>query len=80
MDYNNIRKEFGLSLKLIGGIDLDILRKDSEFIQHEILNSMSKLIKEGGIIPLADGRIRADIMYGKYAIYRTLLEQLSKSI
>jgi hypothetical protein len=36
MDYRNLKKEFGKDLKLIGGIDLDTLRKDKESIKKKL--------------------------------------------
>jgi len=57
MDYRSLRKEFGRDLRLIGGIDLDALRKDKEAIRREIEEKVPPLIADGGFIPLADGRV-----------------------
>ena len=59
-----------------GGIDLDALRKGKEAIKLEVNGKVPQLIAEGGYIPLADGRIREDILYENYAYYRTLLEEV----
>jgi hypothetical protein len=33
---------------------------------------------EGGIIPMADGRVRANVPFERYAYYRRLLEQVTQ--
>jgi len=76
MDYRELRREFGNELSLIGGIDLDALRKGKDAIKLEINEKVPQLIAEGGYIPLADGRIREDILYENYAYYRTLLKEV----
>ena len=65
MDYRELRREFGHELRLIGGIDLDALRKGKEAIQLEVKEKVPQLIADGGYIPLADGRIREDISRDK---------------
>ena len=78
MDYRSLRKEFGRDLRLIGGIDLDALRKDKAAIQREIEEKVPPLIEDGGFIPLADGRVRADVPFENYVHYRRLLEQVTR--
>ena len=78
MDYRSLRKEFGRDLRLIGGIDLDALRKDKAAIQREIEEKVPPLIEDGGFIPLADGRVRADVPFENYVYYRRLLEQVTR--
>jgi len=74
MNYPTLRREFGRDLKLIGGIDLDALRDGKAAIQQAV-ESVASLVEEGGYIPLADGRVRAEVSYENYVYYR---EQLSK--
>lgn len=76
MDYHEIRREFGRDLRLIGGIDVDVLRQDAEAIRREVEERVPLLLKDGGYIPLADGRIRADISYENYAAYRLILDEV----
>ncbi len=76
MDYRDLRREFGLDLRLIGGIDLDALRQNKEAIRREVEEKVPPLLAQGGYVPLADGRIRADVSYENYAYYRRLLSQL----
>jgi uroporphyrinogen decarboxylase len=74
MDYLSLRKEFGRDLRLIGGIDLDVLRGDKATIRAEVMARVPPLLAQGGYIPLADGRVREDIPFENYIYYRQLLE------
>jgi hypothetical protein len=76
MNYTGLREEFGRDLRLIGGIDLDALRLDREAIELEIKRKVPSLLAEGGYIPLADGRIRKEILFENYSYYRNLLEKI----
>lgn len=76
MDYLDLRREFGKSLKLIGGIDLDVLFQDKAAIQREMETKVPPLLDQGGYVPLADGRVRENIPFENYLFYRTLLEKL----
>ena len=73
MDYRSLRQEFGRDLRLIGGIDLDTLRRGRWAIRREIETKVPWLIADGGYIPLADGRIREDLPYENYKYYRQVL-------
>lgn len=79
MDYRNLRKEFGKDLKLIGGIDLDALRKDKESIKKEVESKVPELLRQGGYVPLADGRVREDVPFENYVYYRQLLSAVTTS-
>ena len=76
MDYRDLRREFGNDLRLIGGIDLDALRRNRAAIDQELRRKLPPLLSQGGYIPLADGRIREDIRYSDYVYYRSLLQRL----
>jgi uroporphyrinogen-III decarboxylase len=78
MDYRDLRSEFGRDLRLIGGIDLDALRGDKEDIRREIEERVPPLVAEGGYVPLADGRVRADVPFENYVYYRELLQKVTK--
>ncbi len=80
MDYLDIRREFGRDLRLIGGIDLDVLRSGKEAIRKEVMDKVPPLISEGGYVPMADGRVRKNISYTNYRYYRKLLEEVTTSI
>ena len=76
MDYRLIRREYGKELRLIGGIDTDILRYHQEDIQRELEEKVLPLLPEGGFLPLADGRVREDMSFENYVYYRSMLEEL----
>lgn len=76
MDYAALRREFGQDLHLIGGIDTDVLWQDKPAIQREVEEKVPPLLAEGGFIPLADGRIRANVPFENYVYYRRLLEKV----
>jgi uroporphyrinogen decarboxylase len=78
MDYRDLRREFGRDLRLIGGIDLDALRHDKEAIRREIEEKVPPLVAEGGYVPLADGRVRADVPFENYVYYRRLLKEVTQ--
>jgi uroporphyrinogen decarboxylase len=79
MNYRTIRDRFGKKLSLIGGINIDCLRAGPRYIRIELEQKLPELIKTGGYIPLADGRIRAEIPYENYRYYRQMLLQLIKA-
>lgn len=76
LDYRRLRQELGEDLKLIGGIDTNILRTDKDRIREEIESKVPVLIKQGGYIPLLDGRIREVVPFDNYVFYRDLLEEI----
>jgi uroporphyrinogen decarboxylase len=78
MNYRIIRNRFGEKLSLIGGINIDCLRAGKEQIRSELEQKVPDLLKSGGYIPLADGRIRADISFDNYRYYRQMLIELTK--
>ena len=77
MDYRDLRREYGRDLRLIGGIDLDVVHRDKDSIRREIEEKVPPLLAQGGYIPLADGRVRADVPFENYVYYRRLLEQVT---
>ncbi len=77
MDYRDLRREFGRDLRLIGGIDVDVLRQDKMAIRREIEEKVPPLLADGGYVPLADGRVRAHVSYENYVYYRQLLAEIT---
>jgi len=78
MDYQDLRREFGPELRLIGGIDLDALRRNRGAIRREVEKKVPSLVADGGYVPLADGRIRADVPFENYVYYRQLLQKVTQ--
>jgi hypothetical protein len=76
MDYRILREEFGKDLRLIGGIDTDVLMLGKDAIRHEIETKLPDLLEQGGYIPLADARIRKYIPFENYVYYRQLVEKI----
>ena len=76
MDYRDLRCEFGKDLRLIGGIDLDMLRRGKDAIKSELQQKVKPLLKQGGYIPLADGRVRKEIPFENYLFYRESMADL----
>lgn len=76
MDYRELRREFGRDLKLIGGIDLDVLRQGKDAIRREVEEKVPPLLADGGYIPMLDGRVRADVSFENYVYYKRLLARL----
>ncbi len=71
-----MRREFGKELRLIGGIDLNVLRYGKEAIKREVEENVPSLLAEGGYVPLADGRVRDDVPFENYTYYRQLLKEV----
>jgi len=80
MDYRDIRQQFGRELRLIGGIDLDVLSQGEQSIRREIEAKVPPLLAQGGYVPLADGRIRANVPFSAYSLYRRLLAQATRAL
>ena len=76
MDYRGLRKEYGRDLRLMGGIDLDVIRLGEAAIRRELETKVPPLLASGGYVPLADGRMRADMPLANYLCYRKLLEEI----
>ncbi len=76
MDYLDIRAQFGPGLRLIGGLDTDVLLKDQAAIHSEVVRVVPPLLEQGGYIPLLDGRVREYVPYENYCYYRKLLEEI----
>ncbi len=79
MDYIALRQRFGRDLRLIGGIDLDTLLQDKAAIRREMERVIPPLLAQGGYVPLADGRVRANVPFENYRYYRQLLESLANA-
>ena len=76
MDYLTLRREFGRDLRLIGGIDLDILAQGKDAICRELWKRVPPLLADGGYLPLADGRVRANVPFEDYIYYRRLIQEI----
>ena len=77
MDYLDLRREYKSDLRLIAGIDRDVLRLGKQQIRAELDSCVPPLLESGGYLPLVDGRIREDIPFENYIYYRENLEELT---
>jgi hypothetical protein len=74
LDYPSLRLSFP-ALAMIGGIDASVLyRRRAEI--HKAVEGILPLVRQGGLIPLLDGRVREDVPFPAYRYYRELLENL----
>ena len=76
MDYRILRAEFGRDLRLIGGIDTNVLRQGKDAIRCELEEKVPELLAMGGYVPLANSRVREEIPFENYVYYRRMLENL----
>ena len=71
MDPLRIRKEYGASLALSGGVDKRELAKDRKAIEKEI-EKMVAVIERGGYIPTVDHTVPPDVSYDNFLYYMEL--------
>jgi len=77
MDYLELRVEYGNDLRLIGGIDVDVLHQGEGAMRAELEKKIPPLLQDGGYIPLLDGRVRENVTYNAYCSYRQYFETLT---
>ena len=68
MDPLEVRKEYGTSLALSGGMDKRELAKDRRAIEEEV-ERILPLIEQGGYIPTVDHTVPPDVSYGNFMYY-----------
>jgi hypothetical protein len=77
MDPVYLRKKYGKSLRLAGGVDKRVLATDKQAI-HKHLELLRPVIEEGGYIPQVDHLVPPDVSYDNFCYYmdkkRSLLE------
>ncbi len=76
MDPVRLRKKFGKSLALCGGIDKRELAKGPRAIEQELYAKIPPLLESGGYIPHLDHSIPPDIAYRDFAYYMELKRKL----
>jgi uroporphyrinogen decarboxylase len=70
-----LRKKFGKSLRLWGGVDKRILAERPEAIDAH-LRTMLPLIEEGGFIPSVDHTVPPDVSWANFRYYMASKEKL----
>jgi uroporphyrinogen decarboxylase len=75
MDPLKLRKKFGRSLRLTGGVDKRELTKGPEAIEAH-LRELAPLIEEGGFIPTVDHTVPPDVSLENFRYYMKRKEDL----
>ncbi len=70
-----LRKKYGKSLRLWGGVDKRELAKDHKAI-NEHLRSFIPLVEQGGFIPTVDHTVPPDVSYDNFCYYMERKQQL----
>ena len=76
MDYQDLRREFGRDLRLMGESIWMPSDRAKRPIRREVEEKVPPLLAEGGYIPMLDGRVRVDIPFNNYSFYKRLLENM----
>lgn len=74
MDPIKIRKKYGLSLALSGGIDKRELAKDKKAIEKE-MERILPIIEQGGYIPTVDHSVPPDVSYENFMYYMEIKQK-----
>jgi uroporphyrinogen decarboxylase len=78
MDPVAIRKRYGKSLGLIGGIDKRALATGRREIHREVMSRVPYLIETGGFIPTCDHAVPPDVSLANYEYYLSLIRKLAE--
>jgi uroporphyrinogen decarboxylase len=69
MDPVGLRKKYGNSFFMIGGIDKRILTEGREFVESELRRVIPPMIEQGGFIPTIDHSIPPDVSMDSFQYY-----------
>ena len=75
MDPLRIRRQFGKSLRLWGGVDKRVLPNGPQAIEAH-LRELAPLIEEGGFIPTIDHTVPPDVSLDNFCHYMRIKQQL----
>lgn len=83
MDPVALRREHGMGLRMIGGIDKRAVANGPDAIRRELYETIPPLLEQGGYIPQIDHSVSADISLANYITYfnlrREILERHARS-
>lgn len=79
MDPVAIRKQYGKSLGLIGGIDKRAMAQGKAAIEQEVMSKVPFLIETGGYIPTCDHAVPYDVSLENYQYYLALIHRIVES-
>lgn len=77
MDPIKIRKKYGNSLGLIGGIDKRALAAGKDEIRTEVMSKVPFLYKTGKYIPTCDHAVPPDVSFDNYMYYLNLICEIN---
>ena len=77
MEYPVLRRRFGPEIALIGGIDSSALSRDETALRRAVEKTVPPLLEGGRYLPCLDDRPRSHISFGRYRIFRKLLEDIT---
>ena len=77
MDPVELKKKYGKSLLLLGGIDKRTLTKGKEAIEKELKTKLPFLFKKGGYSPWADHMIPPDVPLENFRYFVDLTKEIS---
>jgi len=78
MDPVKLRKEYGKSLALSGGIDKRELAKGKKAIEAELMRRLPPLLESGGYIPTVDHTVPPDVSYDDFRYYIELKAKIAE--
>jgi len=76
MDPVKLRKKYGNTIALAGGIDKREIAKDKKAIEKELYSKISPLLDKGGYIPHLDHTFPPEIPYRNFLYYLEVKEKL----
>ena len=71
-----LRKLYGESLLLCGGIDKRVLSRGKREIEREVMAKVPPLLEGGGYIPAVDHSVPPDVSFGNYSFYVELIRSV----
>jgi hypothetical protein len=74
MDVLAVRKKYGKSLRIWGGVDKRVLAHTHAAIDAE-LRRVAPLIEEGGYVPMLDHSATPNVPYENYCSFMSQLKQ-----
>ena len=77
MDPVYLRKKFGKSLRMLGGVDKRVLATDKKNIKKH-LEQLRPVVEEGGYIPTVDHTVPPDVSFENFCYYMELKQKLLK--
>jgi uroporphyrinogen decarboxylase len=78
MEYGALRREYGVDMALIGGIDSTALLRDEAAVRRAVEDTVPPLLADGHYLPCLDDRPRDNVSFPMYAFYREVLAELAE--